>query len=108
MFTEMTNKELQAQIATYGKRICAIIIDNQRTLFIGYNGSDVKSVADLTFETSTNGQDYMCIHHSMSCPENSNITLTYQTKILTGYIQGLVVMDDGLSANYGADPLMLR
>ena len=65
----MNNSQLQAMIDEFGDRIAIIQFDNQCKIYIGYEGSPVRSVEDLQFKT-VGGFDMVGVPHKVMNPRD--------------------------------------
>lgn len=98
----MTNTALKAALAELGDRVCAIILDNDRRIRIGYTDSPFKSVNDIEYKT-WGGEDFFGFSRLSTYTMDRDLGVTYTTWHRTGAIQNIIAMDEGYE-NYRMDP----
>ena len=99
----LNNEGMKSLIDEYGKRICAISLNNGKMLFLDYPGEDRVSVDDTEFKT-VNGCDMLviprlCISYGRK--------LHYKSYITTEFIENVLIMDEN-DAMYRIDPLSIK
>lgn len=98
----MNNSQLQAMIDEFGDRIAIIQFDNQCKIYIGYEGSPVRSVEDLQFKT-VGGFDMVGVPHKVMNPRDEG-KLNAIHWHCTHLIHQIVVMGEDC-ADYRLDPM---
>ena len=96
-----SNASIQAMINKFGDRICAIILNNGKKLYIGYQGEKTSvQISNISFETM-NGCDMMVV-------ERTDISftphVTFKDYITTEFIEQVIVMDED-SRDYRVNPM---
>lgn len=95
----MNNVDLQTLITTYGNRIFAIVLDNNKRILIGYQSSS--KLADISLVTISS-VDFIKVNNKK---RSNQIEIEYFTLYITDCIQSIGIMEDGFE-KYGVDPLL--
>ena len=85
-----TNATMQAMVDQFGERICAICLNNNKKLYIGYTGKTSVQLSDISFET-IGGCDMMKVKRK---DLSSNTPISYVDYITTEFIENVLVMDE--------------
>lgn len=96
------NQGVQQMINNFGHRICAISLNNGKTLLIDYPGKDCVRLEDISFD-NIGGCDVMKIEHKN---HSYGTEMTFASYVTTEFIEDIIVMSEE-SANYRIDPLVL-
>ncbi len=95
----MTNADLGIIITTYGTRIFAIILDNNKRILVGYNGSP--KLTDISLVT-IGATDFIKVSNKKKSNQKE---IEYFTLYLTECIQSIGIMEEGFE-KYGVDPML--
>jgi len=98
----MTNTALNAFITTHKEALCAITLDNNRCIYIGYGGTS--HAWDEIITETIGGEDFF---HVTSVCKTQQPHTTYFAYYPTDTIQGIYVMAPGFE-DYRIDPLILK
>lgn len=99
----MNNAAMQEMFTTYGKRICAISLNNNKLLLIDYKGSKTAKFEDISFVT-VGGVDMMAIKRT---DISSGKDVHYTNYIVTEFVESVMIMDED-SEQYRIDPLIIK
>ena len=98
-----TNKGVKKLFDECGHRVCAISLNNGKTLLIDYNGPYSVKKEDISFD-NIDGCDVMVIKHT---DISSGKEVKYTSYITTEFIEGIDVMDPEFE-DYRIDPLIIK
>lgn len=99
----MNNAALEAFLTQFKEKMCAIILDNNRCIYIGYN-SDTSHTWDEIKTTTMGGVDFFYVK---SQGHTQVPVVHYVSYYPTETIQGIYVMEDGYE-DFRIDPVILK
>ena len=100
----MNNTILQNLIDTYGNRIYAFALNNNKYLMIGYNSKSSPTLSDIELVTIEN-TDFIKVHHKEIA--STKPAISYVELIPTEYIEMVGIMDEEFE-KFRVDPLTFR
>lgn len=98
-----TNAGVKQMIDNFGHRICAIHLNNGKTMLIDYRGEFSTKLEDISLET-IGGCDCLLVQHT---DISSGKEVKFTSYVTTEFIEGFDIMSEN-DKDYRIDPLIVN